>query len=126
MARIAPIVRSSVFALPSAFATTVPMAATSGSEQPSNIASTVPVEVPTLKDTRAAFQEVSLTFRDMSAHHGQIQGNLQNLASTVHALRQAKQEEQETSVQRQETLKRTTSMASELEMRLGAQSAMQQ
>ena len=52
--------------------------------------------------------------------------NLQALASTVQALRQSKQEEQATSVQVQETLKRAASVASELEMRIGEQSAMQE
>ena len=50
---------------------------------------------------------------------------MQNLASTVDALRQAKQEEQETFVQVQETLKCTTSVATELEIRLGEQYAIQ-
>ena len=66
----------------------------------------------------------SSTFRDMAAQHGQIQGNLQELASTVQALRQSKQEEQQTFVEVQETLKRTASVASELEMRIGEQSVM--
>ena len=48
------------------------------------------------------------------------------LASTVAALSQAKREEQEALSQVQETLKRTASFASELEMRLGAQSVMQE
>ena len=91
-----------------------------------SVAPTIPVKVPTLEDTKAAFQEVSLTFRDMTVQHGQIQGNLQELASTVQALHQSKQEEQQTFVQVQETLKRTASVASELEMRIGEQSAMQE
>ena len=86
-------------AQPSAFATTIPIAAASGSGQPGSVASTIPVEVPTLEDTKAAFQEVSSTFWDMSVQHGQIQGNLQALVSTVQVLRQSKQEEQQTSVQ---------------------------
>ena len=56
--------------------------------------------------------------------HGQIQGNLQALASTVQALRQSKQEEQQTFVQVQETLKRPAFVASELEMRIGEQSTL--
>ena len=51
---------------------------------------------------------------------------MQELANTVQALRQSKQEEQQTSVQVQETLKRTTSVASALEMRIGKQSVMQE
>ena len=65
---------------------TIPVAATSGSGQTGNVAPTIPVEVPTLEDTKAAFHKVSLTFQDMSAQHGQIQGNMQALASTVQAL----------------------------------------
>ena len=126
VATLAPTVQSSVFAQPSAFATTVPVAATSRSGRAGSVSPTIPVEVPTLEDTKAAFQEVSSTFRDMSAQHGQIQGNLQTLASTVQALRQAKQEEQQTSVQVQETLQRTASVASELEMRIGEQSVLQE
>ena len=72
MARIAPTVQSNVFAQPSAFAMTIPVTTASGSGQPGNVAPTIPVEVPTLEDTKAAFQEVSSTFRDMSAQHGQI------------------------------------------------------
>ena len=119
MARIAPTVQYNVIMQPSAFTTTIPLAVASGSGQPGSVAPTIPVEVPTLEDTKAAFQEVSSTFRDMSVQHGQIQGNLQELASTVQALRQSKQEEQQTSVQVQETLKRIASVASELEMRIG-------
>ena len=52
--------------------------------------------------------------------------NLQTLASIVQELRQAKQEEQATSIQVQETLKRTASVASELEMRMGEQPTMQE
>ena len=62
MARIAPRVQSSVFAQPSAFATTIPVAAASGSGQPGSVAPTIPVEVPTLEDTKADFQEVSSMF----------------------------------------------------------------
>ena len=58
--------------------------------------------------------------------HGQIQGNLQNLASTIAALSQAKQEEQDASIQVQETLKCAASVASELEICLGEQSAIQE
>ena len=46
----------------------------------------VPVEVPMLEETKAAFGEVSSAFQDMLAKHGQIQGNLQILASTVATL----------------------------------------
>ena len=55
-----------------------------------------------------------------------MQGNLQELASTVQELHQVKQAEQQTSVEVQETLKRTASVASELELRVGKQSAMQE
>ena len=51
---------------------------------------------------------------------------MQALASTVQALHQSKQEERQRSVQVQETLKRIASVASELEMRIGKQSAMQE
>ena len=126
MARATPTVQSSVLGHPSAFATTVPAAATSGSGQLSNVAPTIPVKVPTLEDTKAAFQEVSSTFCNMSAQHGQMQGNLQELANTVQELRRVKQAEQQTSVEVQETLKRTASVASELELRVGEQSVMQE
>ena len=93
VARATPTVQSSVLGHPSAFATIVPTAVASGSEQLGNVAPTIPVEVPTLEDTKAAFQEVSSTFRNMSAQHGQMQGNLQELASTVQELRRVKQAE---------------------------------
>ena len=126
VAHIAPTVQSSVFAQPSAVATTIPVTPASWGRPSGSVSPTIPVEVPTLEDTKAAFQEVSSTFRDMSTQHGQIQGNLQTLASTVQALRQAKQEEQQTSVQVQEAVQRTVSVASELETRIGQQSALQE
>ena len=86
----------------------------------------IPVGVPTLEETKYVFGEVSFAFQDMSAKHGQIQGNLQTLASTVVALSQAKREEQEASSQVKEKLKRTASVASELEIRLGEQSVVQE
>ena len=126
VATLAPTVQSSVFAQPSAVATTIPVTPASWGGRSGSVSPTIPVEVPTLEDTKAAFQEVSSTFRDMSTQHGQIQGNLQTLASTVQALRQAKQEEQQTSVQVQEAVQRTVSVASELETRIGQQSALQE
>ena len=95
--RAAPTLQSSVVGMPSAFATTVPVV--SGSEPSGSVTPTVPVGVPTLEETKAAFGEVSSAFQDMSARHGQIQGNLQSLATTVAALSQAKREEQEASLQ---------------------------
>ena len=55
VARIAPTVQSSVIMQPSVFTTTIPVAAASGSGQPGSVAPTIPVEVPTLEDTKAAF-----------------------------------------------------------------------
>ena len=49
VARVTPTVQSSVFVTPSAFATTIPMAMASGCGAPSNVAPTIPVEVPTLE-----------------------------------------------------------------------------
>ena len=124
VSRAAPTMQSSIVGTPSAFASTIPIAG--GSEHIGTVSTTIPVGVPTLEETKAAFGEVSSAFQDMSAKHGQIQGNLQTLASTVAALSQAKREEQEASSQVQETLKRTASVASELEMRLGEQSVIQE
>ena len=86
MARVTPTVQSNMFAMPNAFAATIPMAAAGGSGQTSNVAPIVPVEVPTLEEMKPAFGEVSSAFQDMSMKHGQIQANLQTLASTVDAL----------------------------------------
>ena len=80
-----PTKQSSVFTGRSGVAPTVPVA--TGSVQPSAIAPTVPVDVPSCQETKEAFQEVSSAFQDMSAKHGQIQGSLQVLASTVEALK---------------------------------------
>ena len=124
VSRAAPTMQSSIVGTPSAFASTIPI--TGGSEHIGTVSTTIPVGVPTLEETKAAFGEVSSAFQDISAKHGQIQGNLQTLASTVAALSQAKREEQEASSQVQETLKRTASVASELEMRLGEQSVIQE
>ena len=93
--RAAPTMQSSIVGTPSALATTVPVG--SGNEPSGSIAPMVPIGVPTLEQTKAAFGEVSSAFQDMSAKHGQIQGNLQSLATTVAALSQAKKEEQEAS-----------------------------
>ena len=56
----------------------------------------------------------------MSAKHGQIQGSLQVLANMVEALKQAQQGEVASSVQK--TLRRTASVASNLEAKLSATS----
>ena len=88
---VAPTLQSSIVGTPSAFATTVPVV--NGSEPSGSVAPTVPVGVQMLEETKAAFGKVSSTFQDMSARHGQIQGNLQSLATTVAALSQAKREE---------------------------------
>ena len=102
IAQVTPIVQSSVFAHPSAFAPTIPL--TGGSEQIGFVAPTIPLDVPTRQETKKAFEEVSSAFQDMSVQHGQIKGGLQVLASMVEALRQAKQGEMETTSQGQETL----------------------
>ena len=74
------------------------------SVQPSAVAPIVPVDVPSHQETKEAFQEVASAFQDMSTKHGQIQGSLQVLASTVEALKQAQQGEVASSAQVQETL----------------------
>ena len=119
-----PTEQSSVFAGCSGVARTVPVA--EGSVQPSAVAPTVPVDVPSHQETKEAFQEVSSAFEDMSAKHGQMPGSLQVLASTVEALKQAQQGDVASSVQMQETLRRTASVASDLEAKLGATSVAQE
>ena len=84
VSRAAPTMQSSIVGTPSAFATTIPIAG--GSEHIGTVSTTIPVGVPTLEETKAAFGEASSVFQDMSAKHGQIQGNLQTLASTVATL----------------------------------------
>ena len=56
--------------------------------QPSAVAPMVPVDVPSRQETKEAFQKVLSAFQDMYAKHGQIQGSLQVLASTVEVLKQ--------------------------------------
>ena len=70
MQALAPTAQSSVFAGCIGVAPIVPIAA--GSVQPSAIAPTIPVDVPSHQETKEAFQEVSSAFQDMSAKHGQI------------------------------------------------------
>ena len=70
IAQVAPTVQSSVFAHPSAFATTVPVAG--GSGQTGSVAPTIPLDVPTRQETKKAFEEVSSAFQDMFAQHGKI------------------------------------------------------
>ena len=62
----------------------------------------------------------------MSTKHGQIQGSLQVLASTVEALKQAQQGEVVSSIHVQETLCRTASVVSDLEAKLGTTSVAQE
>ena len=91
VSRVAPTMQSSIVGTPSAFASTIPIAG--GSEHIGTVSTTIPVGVPMLEETKAAFGEVSFAFQDMSVEHGQIQGNSQTLASTVAAFSQAKREE---------------------------------
>ena len=119
-----PTAQSSVFAGRSGVAPTVPIA--TGSVQPSVVAPTVPVDVPSRQETKEAFQEVSSAFQDMSTKHGKIQGSLQVLASMVEALKQAQQGEVASSAQVQEMLCRTALVASDLEAKLGATSVAQE
>ena len=83
--QIVPIVQSSVFTHPSAFATTIPVAR--GSGQIGSIAPTILLDMPTRQETKKAFEEVSSASQDMSAQHRQIKGGLQLLVSTVEVLR---------------------------------------
>ena len=45
------------------------------------------MEVPSHQETKEAFQEVSVAFKEMSKKHREIQGGLQVLASTGEALK---------------------------------------
>ena len=119
-----PTKQSSVFAGRGGVAPTVPIA--TGSVQPGAVGPTVPVDVPSRQETKEAFQEVSIAFQDMLTKHGQIQGSLQVLASTVEALKQAQQGEMASSVQVQETLCRIASIASDLKAKLSATSVAQE
>ena len=85
MQQPAPTAQSSVFAGRSGVAPTVPVAA--GSVQPSAVTTMIPMDVPSRQETKEAFQEVSSAFQELSTKHGQIQGSLQVLASTVKALK---------------------------------------
>ena len=111
--RVAPIVQSSVFAGSSGVAPTVPVVG--GLPSLGTVTPTVPVDVPSCQETKEAFEEVSSVFKGMTEKHGQMQGDLQTLASTVTALKQAQQGEAESSAQVQDTLHRTASVASDLE-----------
>ena len=82
----------------------------------------IPLDVLTRQERKRAFEEVSSDFQDMSTQHGQITGGLQVLVSTVEELRQGKQGDMEAMSQVQEALWHTTSVVSELEVRIGEQS----
>ena len=99
MRALTPTAQLSVFVGRSGVAPTIPVAR--GTVQPSAVAPTIPVDVLSHQETKEAFQEVSSAFKDMSKKHGQIQGGLQVLASTVEALKQAQQGEPESSAQLQ-------------------------
>ena len=76
----APTLQSSVFATP-----TVPVVG--GSSSFGIVTPTTPVDVPSHQETKEAFDEVSSVFKGMIETHGQIQGDLQTLASKVEALK---------------------------------------
>ena len=124
VAQVAPTVQSSVHAGTSGIAPTVPGAG--GLPSIGTVAPTIPADVPSRQETKEAFEEVSSAFKGMTAKHGQMQGDLQTLASTVEALKQAQQGEAESSAQVQATLQRTASVASDLEARIGAASMVQE
>ena len=66
-----PTVQSNAFVGRSGVAPTILVV--EGSVQPSVVAPTVPMDVPSHQETKEAFQQVSSAFQDMSAKHGQIQ-----------------------------------------------------
>ena len=103
IAQVAPTVQSSVFAGTSGIASTVPIAG--GIPSFGTMAPTIPVDVPSHQWTKEAFEEVSSAFKGMTEKHGQMQGDLQTLASTVVALKQAQQGEAESSAQIQDPLR---------------------
>ena len=96
-----------------------------GSVQPSAVIPTIPVDVLSCQETKEAFQEVSSAFKEIPTKHGQIQGGLQVLVSTMKALKQAQQGEMESSAQVQEKLCHSGFVASDLEARLGTTSVAQ-
>ena len=124
VAQVTSTVQSSVFAGSSGRAPTIPVAG--GLPSTGTIAPTIPANVPSRQETKEAFEEVSSAFKGMTEKHGQMQGDLQSLASTVAALKQAQQGEAESSAQVQDTLRQTASVASDLEARLGAASVVQE
>ena len=105
--------QSSVFAGTSGIVPIVPIVGVLPSF--GTVAPTIPVDVPSRQETKEAFEEVSSAFKGMTEKHGQMQGDLQTLASTVAALKEAQQGEAESSAQVQDTLRRTASVASDLE-----------
>ena len=60
---------------------------------------TIPIDVPSRQETKETFAEVSYVFKGMTKKHGQMQGDLQVLASMVEALKQAQQGEAESLAQ---------------------------
>ena len=91
-----------MFAGSSGIAPTIPVVG--GLPSIGTIAPTIPADVPSRQETKEAFEEVSSAFKGMTKKHGQMQGDLQTLASTVEALKQAQQGEAESSTQVQATL----------------------
>ena len=82
-------IQSSVFAQSSGIAPTVPVVG--GLPSIGTMTPTVPIDVPSRQETKEAFEEVSSAFKGMTEKHGQMQGDLQTLVSTVEALKQAQQ-----------------------------------
>ena len=85
VAQSAPTLQSSIVAGTSGIAPTIPVVG--GAPSIGTVTPTIPADVPSRQETKEAFEEVSSAFKGMTEKHGQMQGDLQTLASTVAALK---------------------------------------
>ena len=84
--KLPPLYSQVFFARPSGIVPTVPVAGCVLFV--SATTPTILVDVPSHQETKGAFAEVSSAFKGMTKRNGQVQGDLQVLASVVVALKQ--------------------------------------
>ena len=82
-------------------------------------APTIVVDAPSREETKKAFEEVSSVLQQASSAHEEVRTGMQSLASDIESLRRKQAGDVETTAQLQQTLQRTLSASSSLEMRVG-------
>ena len=82
-------------------------------------APTIVVDAPSREETKQAFAEISSALQQASSAQEEVCTGMQSLAADIEELRRTRAGDVETTVQLQQTLQRTLSASSSLEMRVG-------